>query len=295
MNSNGEQIGGVVGYLKTLSRIVSLTKPKSIYIAWEGGGSTRRRSIYSDYKKSRKPLKLNRFYEDDIPDTEDNKKQQIFLLLKLLKSAPVCQLYVDDCEGDDVVSYLCRNQFKNEHKIIVSSDKDMYQLLNDNTFQYSLHRKAIIKKEDVFEEFRITAQNFALAKSIVGDASDNIPGIKGIGFKKLVKLYPMLGHDSDITIQNVIDYSHAHIKDGKPKPYKTVIENEDIIRRNWKLIFLNDSMISMSQINKLQYVITKHVPVSKKIDMMKILIAEGINDFDLNQFFLSLSCIDTTR
>src|SRR5581483_7848319 len=183
MSAHGYQMGGCIGFLKTLRRIVFESQPKAVYICWEGGGSTKRRRLYSEYKMNRKPEKLNRFYEDDIPDSDDNKKYQIEALLHMTRCVPVCQLYVSDCEGDDLVAYLCRGPMRAEDKIIVSSDKDLYQLLDDQTKVYSLHKKTFVTKETVMEEFRVQAKHFALAKALCGDNGDNVPGIKGVGFK----------------------------------------------------------------------------------------------------------------
>ena len=183
MNKNGEQRGGCIGFLKSMQRITREIQPSGIYVVWEGGGSQRRRRIYSEYKLGRKAEKLNRFYGDDIPDSEENKKHQLISLLGMLKFVPVCQVYVSDCEGDDTVAHLCNGPFRNQDKIIVSSDKDMYQLLNDKTRIYSLHKKKIVTAEDIFDEFRIRTHNFAIAKAICGDSGDNVPGVKGIGEK----------------------------------------------------------------------------------------------------------------
>lgn len=288
MSSNGYQMGGVVGFLKTLSRIVSETKPKAVYVAWEGGGSQRRRKLYPDYKKNRKAPKLNRFYEDDIPESEENKKHQIMVLLEALKSAPVCQLYVSDCEGDDIIAYLCKGPLSHESKVLVSSDKDMYQLLDDKTTQYSLHKKTFVTKENVYDDFRVTTENFALAKALCGDPSDNIPGVKGLGFKKVAKLYPILGGQK-VMIQDVIDYSHSHLDESRL--YQRVIDSENDFRRNWKLVHLGDSMISASQTSKLDHVVSTFQPSVRKVELMKLMVKEGV-DFDVDSFLFAFNCIN---
>src|SRR5271157_2653521 len=70
MTGNGEQFGGCIGFMKTLKRITYETSPTAVYVCWESGGSSRRRALLPEYKLNRAPGKLNRFYEDDIPDTE---------------------------------------------------------------------------------------------------------------------------------------------------------------------------------------------------------------------------------
>ena len=84
MSAHGYQMGGCIGFLKSLRKLVNEIQPKAIYVAWEGGGSSRRRKIYADYKMGRRPEKLNRFYEDDIPDTEENRKHQLVTLLGIV-------------------------------------------------------------------------------------------------------------------------------------------------------------------------------------------------------------------
>lgn len=293
MSSHGYQVGGIVGFLKTLHKVINDTHPKAIYIAWESGGSSRRRSLYSEYKANRKPEKLNRFYEEDIPDTEENKSQQIRTLAKLLKFLPVCQVYVPNCEGDDVIAYLAKRKFAEMKKIIVSSDKDFYQLLDDSIEIYNLHKKIIIKKEDVLKEYKITPQNFALAKAFCGDVSDNIPGIDGVGFKTLVKRIPLFGTERDILIDEVIDYCTVNQK--KSGVYSKVLQSIDLIKRNWQLVYLDSAMISPSQISKIEFIVDGYKPSANKIDFMKLLIEEGITTFDVESLFYAFLLVGYTK
>jgi 5'-3' exonuclease len=262
-----------------------------VYVTWEGGGSQRRRKLYPEYKANRKPGKLNRFYGDDIPDSEENKQHQLMSLLGVLKNVPVCQIYVSDCEGDDVVAFLCRGPLRDRERIIVSADKDMYQLLDEKTKIYSLYRKKFITSEDLFEEFRIKSHNFALAKCLCGDDSDNIPGVKGLGFKSVAKKFPMLGSDDTIILQDLINYSHTQ----KGEAYKRVVQNVDIVNRNWQLVHLDGSMLSADQMKRVEHVVDTFEPAVNKMGLLKILVKEGITDFDSEGFFYDLSCIEGLR
>jgi 5'-3' exonuclease len=293
MSSHGYQVGGIVGFLKTLHKVINDTHPKAIYVAWESGGSSRRRSLFSEYKANRKPEKLNRFYEDDIPDTEENKSQQIRTLAKLLKLLPVCQVYVPNCEGDDVIAFLAKRKFAAAKKLIVSSDKDFYQLLDDSIEIYNLHKKIIIKKEDVIKEYKITPQNFALAKAFCGDVSDNIPGIDGIGFKTLVKRIPLFGSERDVLIDEVIDYCTVNQK--KSGVYSKVLESIDLIKRNWQLVYLDSTMISASQISKIEFIVDNYKPSANKVEFMKLLIEEGITTFDVESLFYAFLLVGYTK
>lgn len=293
MSSHGYQMGGCIGFLKTLSRIVEEAQPRGIYIAWEGGGSTRRRALFTEYKMNRKPGRLNRFYGDDIPDTDENRKHQIIALLNMLRNVPVCQIYASDCEGDDVVAYLCRGPLRNEEKVIVSSDKDMYQLLDDKTRQYSLHRKCYVTQDSVLEEFRVASHNFAIAKALCGDAGDNVPGVKGIGWTKVAKLFPFLGTEEDVLLQSVIDYCQAHKK--KSVLYRRILENESAVRRNWKLVYLDGGMLAPNQADRVDHAISTFEPTIDRMGLMRCLHKEGIGEFDLEGFFYAFHCIEGVK
>lgn len=292
MTTDGEQAGGVVGFLKTLKRVVSDIRPQKIYVAWESSGSARRRGLYEGYKAQRKPEKLNRFYEDDIPESEENRVKQIAILTRLLKLLPVCQVYVSDCEGDDVIAYLCRHTFKDEQKVIMSSDKDLYQLLDDKTRIYSLHKKVYLDLSVVQEEYKINARNFALAKAICGDASDNVPGVKGLGFKTLVKRFPFFGSEADLSIDDVVAFSHAHAKESAV--YKNLIESVDVIKRNWQLVYLGDLALASNQMERIDHIVGTFKPSTNKIEFIRRLISEGIQGFEVDEFFFAFLCVSYT-
>lgn len=293
MNTDGEQIGGVAGFIKMLIKVVNDIQPKSVYIAWESGGSNKRRSLYSEYKLNRKPEKLNRFYEDDIPETDENRSNQIKILLSVLKNLPVCQVYVANCEGDDIVAYLCKISFKNETKVIMSSDKDMYQLLDDQTSIYNLHKKIYLTNKDILEEFKIETHNFALAKCICGDQSDNIPGVKGIGFKTIAKYFPQLATNTTLILQDIFNYSNAHL--GENKIFSKVLENEDVIKRNWKLVYLDGTMLSSNQCDQVNHVVETYEPTIDKMNLIKIFNAHGITNLNSNDICYSFNCIQNIK
>lgn len=293
MSAHGYQMGGCIGFLRTLRRIVTEIQPSAVYVCWEGGGSSRRRSLLSDYKLNRAPGKLNRFYEDDIPDTEENRQHQTLALLAMLKFAPVCQLYASDCEGDDLVAYLSCGPMRNVDKVIVSSDKDLYQLLNAKTRLYSLHKKTFVTAETVLEEFRVQAKHFALAKALCGDPGDNVPGVKGVGFKTVARLFPFLGLEDDVLLQDVLDYAQAH--QDESRIYKRIVEAADDVRRNWRLVYLDGNMVPANQQAANEQRIAGFVPHVNKVGLIKLLVKEGINDFDVGDFFYAFNCIDNVQ
>jgi len=290
MSSHGYQMGGTIGYLKTLSRLVSDYSPSAVYIAWESGGSTRRRALFKEYKLGRKTEKLNRFYGNDLPESEENRRHQLIVLMNILKHVPVCQLYVNDCEGDDLIAYLCRVLFSDTEKIIVSSDKDMYQLLDKHTRVYNLHKKTFITDEDVLKTYKISAQNFAIAKALCGDIGDNVPGVKGLGFKKTAKYFPQLALATPMLLDDVLNYCKLHKNEAVA--YRKVAEQEHDVQRNWKLVYLDGLMLSAAQATKIDHAIKSVKLKSNKIEFMRTLVAEGINDFNIENFFYAFNCVE---
>lgn len=288
---NGEHVGGIVGYLYALLDLIEKYSPAKIMIVWEGGGSTRRRQLYSEYKQKRKPERLNRFYED-IPDTMENRNHQISALVEIMKSLPILQLYVADCEADDVIGYLCKNSLRKNRKLLISSDKDFYQLLDDKTIIYSPTWKKFVTQKEVKEKFGILPSNFCLAKSICGDTSDNIGGVKGVGFKTLAKRFPILKLEDDITISEIVAVSQSSIDEGsKIQAFSHIVESEDLIRRNWKLIHLDIKNLAPMQIDKINYLVDTFEPARNKIKVMRALLKQGIQTFNVDRLFLAFNRI----
>ena len=290
ISSNGYHVGGVVGFLKALQYAVQKHFASKVYVVWEGGGSGFRRSLLSTYKDKRRPLRMNQYYEEPIDDTYASRNRQILLLLKLLKSTPFCQLYVPDCEADDIIAYLCQYVHPKESKIILSSDKDFYQLLDENTKISTTIRKKLIGCDDVREEFGISFKNFALAKAIVGDRSDKIDGVKGAGFKTLAKRFPILTGDDDVLLEDLFDYARQ-MSESKIILYRRILEERDLITRNWKLVYLNTASLTNQQISRTNELLQNFTPKSNKFDFMRAIIECGLNQFDVDGFFFPMKTI----
>lgn len=290
MSENGEQIGGIVGFFNNMSRHIMNVRPEKVFVLWEGGGSKRKRDLYSEYKKGGRPQRLNRYYED-IPDTLKNRNFQIQNLIKLLSFMPVNQIYVEDAEADDAIGFMCNNIFKDKNKIIISSDHDFYQLLSKNTIIWSPTLKSFVTEEKAKERFGPSSVNFCLAKSIVGDKSDNIPGIKGVGYKSLVKSLPRFADEKDYSIEEVINDCKNMASQSKKRIYQLIVDEEKLIKRNWKLVHLDLNNLNHFQIEKIKNKIETSTLVWKSIDAQRFLMKIGIKSINLlefNQIFKNL-------
>lgn len=288
MSNQGQQIGGFVGFLTSLKLLSERLTPKRVVVVWEGGGATRRRAIYKDYKSGRKPPKLNRYYEDDIPETPENQDNQIRLIIESLRNVPVQQIYVPDCEADDAIGYISKYLFADEKIVIVSSDKDLYQLIDSRVTQWSPGQKKFITTADVKEKFGVYPCNMSLVRSFIGDPSDNIPGVEGAGFKTMIKRFPALSESESLTVQDVLDFAEKS-ESKKVKLIQNICEQGDIVRRNWKLMHLDISNLSADQINKIRGAVESYEPKKNKLALMRILVREGVQNFDVDAFFMSLS------
>lgn len=284
MSIHGHHMGGTVGFLNSLKELVGLVRPRQTIVVWEEGGSLRRRSIFPGYKSGRRPMRLNRFYEDDIPDSVKNIAVQKVALAKLLPHIAVCQVYAADCEADDVIGYLCRNRFGSQRKLIASSDRDYYQLLDDVTMVYSWSSKRFMGPREALAETGITPCNFVTAKAVCGDASDCVPGVRGAGFKTLVKRFPVLGTDEEVSVHDLIELASTY-GPGAPKVVKSIIESADVIKRNHRVMYLDVSNLAALQVRRIDTIVDSFVPSRNKLKLMRGLIDEGLPAYDVHDLF----------
>lgn len=297
MSAHGHHIGGSIGFMKSLSMYAEKFKPSRIIVCWEGGGSARRRKILPEYKMNRKPIKLNRsdLYED-IPDTKQNFNYQIELTTKLLKNIPVQQLYVEQCEADDIIGYICRYSFTGQKKIIVSMDQDLHQLISEETIQWSPARKKIfLDKNYVLERYGVSVENFITARTFIGDSSDGIPGIKGCGFASIVKRFPELAGNEFVSVDDILKSCAKKFETKKLKLYKNILENPEVPKRNWKLMYLDISNLAAQQIKDLGDRVGVYNPRANKMNMIRELVTEGAEiprNINIDRLYMRLNaCI----
>lgn len=289
MSDHGEPVGGIVGFMKGVWHLCDRISPSRVVIAWEGGGSPRRRAILKNYKESRRPAKLNRFYEDDIPDSVQNRSGQVAKIIDLLKTVPVTQLYVADCEADDLIAYLVKYTFCDDRCVVASSDRDLYQLLSKRVIQWSPGQKKYITIKTLIEKYGVSATNFCTARAFVGDGSDKIDGVPRAGFASLAKRFPELSGDEFVSVETLINTARDRLQEKKLKLFENMIEYEEISRRNWKLMYLDTVNLSADQIKKLEHSIENFSSYANKMSLARLMLREGISNFDIDAFFASVN------
>ena len=254
-NDNGEHVGGAFGTLNSLQSQIKKHNPDIVSVVWEGKGSSeRRRRMLKEYKEGRKFRGLNRHFEYSQEDETASFARQLQLLKECLDLLPVYQPAVQYLEADDQIAYSCRTFFKNETKVIVSTDRDFFQLVDNNTTIYrpvktkenpkgeTIDLNYMVEKELVFPP------NYALLKAIVGDKSDNITVISGVGEKSAKRDFPLLSVNEDMGVDDILEYANSQ----KNSKYQKYIDNEELLRLNYRIVQLLDIEVNMQSIMALE-------------------------------------------
>lgn len=246
LSSNGQPIGGIKGSFKILQKLVRMTNPDAVVIAWDGpNGSAKRRAMDKDYKAGRKPLRLNRAVHN-LTDDEviNNKMWQQTRIIEYFNEMPIIQVMIPEIEADDVISYICQMPYYKEwEKVIISNDKDFLQLCDEQTVLYRPTVDELMNQKRIIEHYGIHPTNMALARAIVGDTSDNLPGIKGAGLVSVKKRLSFLASEKDYTIDEVIQFCEN--ADSKIKFFSNIVAGQDIIEHNYKMMQLYSPQLSV--------------------------------------------------
>jgi 5'-3' exonuclease len=254
LNENGHHVGGLVGYLRSLGYCIKLINPTRVILVFDGVGSTiNKKYLYPEYKGTRNITKITNWeIFESKHDEKESMNNQMIRLIQYLQNLPVSLISIDKIEADDSIAYITKklyNEYTDSNITIVSSDNDFLQLLNDRTTVYSPIKKKFYYPDNFFNEYGMIPENYVLMKTITGDKSDNLPGVRGIQDKKLFKLYPFLKETNQYTINDIYKYSNDNID--KNKLYQTVLERKHQIDVNHTLMNLIDLNIPMNAVNEL--------------------------------------------
>lgn len=189
-NDQGIHTNAVYGFTMMLQNILEEEQPTHLLVAWDAGKTTFRHATYGEYKGGRQK-------------TPSELSEQFPYLRKLLKAYNIPQYELDQYEADDIIGTL--SQKGNEEKtevVVISGDKDLTQLVTDLT-TVRITRKGITDTETytpahVMEKYGITPPQIIDMKGLMGDASDNIPGVPGVGEKTALKLLKAYGSIEDV-------------------------------------------------------------------------------------------------
>ena len=191
-NKEGENTSAIFGFTRVLLSFIKKFNPEYLVVAFDSGKKNLRHDMYLDYKAQRKPM------PDDL-------RPQVPVIREIVKGLGIREMVFDGYEADDIIATLCRFAVKDGLKVyIVSRDKDLSQLISDKVMMLM---PPVGKEEKDFVEVNLTnaAEKFLVHPSMIpdllalmGDSSDNIPGVKGIGEKTALKLLERYGSLEEI-------------------------------------------------------------------------------------------------
>ena len=246
VNPNGEPVGALYGITSMLLKIVSNLKPEYLCVALDSRGKNFRHDIYPQYKANR-------------PETAEDLKLQLAKLPETIEALNIATIAKQGFEADDIIAYLSHKAEREGHKVVIlSSDKDLIQLINDNIYMYDPIKDKIIDKIEVEKKYGISPFQMRDYLSLVGDTSDNIPGVRGIGAQTAKEL--LLKFTDLDGILNNLD------KITQNKRRTSIDNSRDILKLSWDLVGLNDEIDINIHLDDLKYVYPKHHLLGKFLD-----------------------------
>ena len=248
INPQGTHVGGLSGFLRSLGSLVKQIKPTAVYIVFDGiGSSLNRKSLIPEYKSGRNVNRVNANIFEHLDDENESKADQIGRLIQYLQCLPVKVLSMDKVEADDIIAFLSVEMTKNEKTkaYIVSSDKDFLQLVDDNITVYAAMEKEFYTPKKVKEKYGIESYNFLTYKVLMGDNSDKIPGIKGLGPKKLPKMFPQLFEDKTCTLDDIFNIAKDNYE--KHDVYCRVIMDYEKLKDSKKVMDLGNPILDLKE------------------------------------------------
>ena len=289
MNPQGLPNGGTIGFIKSLQVLCREFRPDEVVICWDGhGGSEKKRHINKEYKQGRRPVRFNRRMIE-LPDEEvyKNRRDQQLRLHDYLNEMPVIQLQQDYVEADDIISYVnYHNKYKGWYKVIVSSDKDFFQLCHDpDTFIWRPIQKELINGTQLRMKHSIHPINFALVRAIDGDSSDNLKGVPRIGMKTMVKYFPHLENNRQIDFSEIL--TECSVQKNKKSIHKKLLEYKDLVISNYRIMQLYEPSISHQGRKKIDYILSNFNPLFNKVNTSKMLMKDGQGSLNLSDLWVA--------
>ena len=293
-NDNGEHVGGVYGSLNALQSYVKRFEPSECIIAWEGSQSgERRRKKLKEYKEGRKMVGMRRGFTTSDVDEKEAFARQLELLKNSLDHLPMKQVAVKYLAADDAIAYMAKKVI-DKKSIIITTDRDYLQLVDENISVFRPVKTKenptgeMINLEWMHKKENIHPYNYALLKAIVGDKSDNITGVKGIGEKTARKdIHLLWSAHEEFDIDDLFKWLLTR----KEKKYQKYLDNEDLIRLNYKIVQLLELEISLASIDSLRNSYISETPKFNSYQFRINLLSEDISPTNLDNWMASFSIL----
>ena len=261
MNPSGAHIGGLVGFMRSLGYVTRIFDPTRVLVVWDGkGGSGNRQNIDPNYKAQRATSRITHW---GLYDTKEEETEalinQLFRTQDYIDCLPIHQLVLDKLEADDIIAWIAKKASVSSVKkcTIVSSDKDFLQLIDSTVEVYAPIKKITFTEDNIFNELKVLPENYNIVKALVGDNSDNLQGVKGLGIKTIISEFPKLL--TEVTdLQYVFDVAEKKIE-GK-KIFAKIIHMWDRVETNFKLMDLHISALDDKEKQYVNDIISDTIP-----------------------------------
>ena len=249
--NDGTPINAVMGYCNMIWRLIAETKTSSLAVIFDTASKSFRNEIYAEYKANRSEAP-----EDLIP--------QFSLIREATEAFNIPYIELKGYEADDIIATYS-NQASNEGWTvdIISSDKDLMQLVNDNVKMVDPMKMVNIGREEVFKKFGVYPEKVIDVQALAGDSTDNIPGVPGIGIKTAAELINEYG-DLDTLLGKA-----EEIK--QPKRRENLINYADLARISMKLVTLSKDIKEIESFNNFK---RRDIDINK---LKTFLIKQGFN------------------
>ncbi len=261
MNPSGAHIGGLVGFMRSLGYVTRIFDPTRVLVVWDGkGGSGNRQNIDPNYKAQRATSRITHW---GLYDTKEEETEalinQLFRTQDYIDCLPIHQLVLDKLEADDIIAWIAKKASVSSVKkcTIVSSDKDFLQLIDSTVEVYAPIKKITFTEDNIFNELKVLPENYNIVKALVGDNSDNLQGVKGLGIKTIISEFPKLL--TEVTdLQYIFDVAEKKIE-GK-KIFAKIIHMWDRVETNFKLMDLHISALDDKEKQYVNDIISDPIP-----------------------------------
>lgn len=261
MNPSGTHIGGLVGFLRSLGYVTRIFDPTRVIVVWDGkGGAGNRQNIDPNYKAQRANSRITHW---GLYDTREEEQEalinQLLRVQDYLDCLPLQQIVMEKLEADDIIAYLAKQASKTNKRVtIVSSDKDFLQLVDQNIEVYAPIKKKTFDKSNIVDELKVLPKNYNIVKALLGDNSDNLQGVKGLGIKTIIKEFPELVTNVNLDLDYIYNISEEKLDDKKIFP--KIIHNWDRVETNFKLMDLHETALDDKEKSLILDIIKSEIP-----------------------------------
>ena len=283
LNKDGVPIGGMAGFLRSLGSLIQLVQPTGVYVIFDGqGSSTNRKNLLPEYKSNRGITRITNWDTyDNIEDEGESKVDQITRLIHYLQCLPVKTGMIDKAEADDMIAYLANTLPKTHDTdvVIVSSDKDYLQLASPKVTIYRPISKKFYRAKEVADEYGIHSDNFIIYKTLLGDKSDKIDGIRGLGPKTLLKHFPEL-KQTPLDLDEIFEIAEAKLT--THKVFAKILHAEDSLRVSYRLMDLKNPILDERQIAYIEALVKEDNNTFSRKEFLEMYHADGVDHFIRN-------------